>query len=241
MTDEEVDISIVIPAYNEAQRLPNCLSQLISYCQNSSRQYEIIVVDEGSNDNTSEVANQSVSKCNFLKIFRLEENLGKGNAVKYGLLKARGKIALFMDADASTPASEIERNLHYFDEGYDIVVGSRVLKDKDSHLKMRWHRKLMGKIFNFCVRSLLAIKIRDTQCGFKMMKKETIEPIFSKMKIEGYGFDLELLFLAKQLGFNIKEAPISWHHVDGSKVNLIRDSLKMFVNIIQIRSWHRKS
>lgn len=236
---KNIDISIIIPAYNEASRLPKFLTQIISYCQRSLKDYEIIVVDDGSDDETSHVAKKACADHLPCHILRLDNNCGKGYAVKQGLYKARGHIAVFLDADGSTQVNEIERNFKFFDQGYDVVVGSRVLTADDCVIKARRHRKMMGMIFNFCVRTILFKDIKDTQCGFKMFKKEVIRPVFSKMTIDRFGFDIELLYLAFRLGYKIKEVPISWKHVHGSKVSLLLDPIKMFLDIVYIRLKHR--
>lgn len=236
--ESPIDISVVIPAFNESKRLPTFLSELVEYCKKSKRTYEIIVVDDGSFDQTAKIALEFQDVFPSLFVYRLGTNRGKGYAVKYGLFKSRGKICLFMDADGSTPPTEIERNLFYLNEGYDIFIGSRVLKDEARVLKVALHRKGVGTVFNFFVKKILATQIKDTQCGFKIFKKEIINPLFSRMNINGFGFDLEILYLAQKMGYRVKEGPVSWRHIKGSKVNLFLDSIKMFINIVQVRNWH---
>ncbi|MBU2541562.1 MAG: glycosyltransferase family 2 protein [Candidatus Omnitrophica bacterium] len=237
---EKIDISIVIPAKNEAKRLPRFLMAVFDYCNKSSKKYEIIVVDDGSTDETYEEALELKKLYLSLQVPSLKRNRGKGFAVKYGILRARGDIVLFIDADGSTLPDEIESNIRYFQEGYDIIIGSRNIKGKKQLIKARIHRRLMGKIFNFCVHRFLLKEIGDTQCGFKMFRQEIIKPLFSQVKIYGFGFDMEVLYLANKLGYKIKEVPIRWRHVRGSKVNVLTDSLRMFFNIFQIRIWHGK-
>jgi dolichyl-phosphate beta-glucosyltransferase len=236
--ESKIDISVVIPAFNESKRLPAFLNELVEHCNKSQKTYEIIVVDDGSNDDTGQVALEFQPVFPSLFVYKLGTNRGKGYAVKYGFFKSRGKICLFMDADGSTPSTEIEKNLFYLDEGYDIFIGSRVLRDEDQILKVALHRKGIGIIFNFFVKKILSTNIKDTQCGFKIFKKEIINPLFSRMNINGFGFDLEMLYLAHKMGYKVKEGPISWRHVRGSKVNLFLDSIKMFINIVQVRNWH---
>lgn len=236
--ESKIDISVVIPAFNESIRLPTFLKELIEYCKKSQKSYEIIVIDDGSFDHTAQTALEFQAVFPSLFVHKLGTNRGKGYAVKYGLFKSRGKICLFMDADGSTPPTEIERNLFYLDEGYDIFIGSRVLPSEDRILKVAFHRKAIGTVFNFFVKKILATQIKDTQCGFKIFKKEIINPLFSRMNINGFGFDLEILYLAHKMGYKVKEGPISWRHVRGSKVNLFLDSMKMFINIVQVRNWH---
>jgi len=236
---DKVNISIVIPAYNEAKRLPLYLDRLVPYCNSSRRTYEIIVVDDGSSDNTIKVVTRYKSQFANLHTIRLEENRGKGYAVKRGFLKSRGGICLFLDADGSVPPEEIENNIHYIlEDGYDIFIGSRALKSKGNILKVKWYRKLIGIVFNIFVHTFLFRKIEDTQCGFKIFKKEVIEPLFSRCYLEGFGFDIEILYLAHKMGYKLKEGPISWYHVGGSKTNLVTDSIRMFFNILQVRNWH---
>ena len=155
-------------------------------------------------------------------------------------MAAHGNIALFMDADGSTPADEIEKNLKFFHEGYDIVIGSRVLQSDTSQVKALLYRKIMGWIFNFLVSTFLIKGIKDTQCGFKMFRREIIRPLWENIRIQGFGFDLEVLYLAQRMNYKIKEVAVNWKHVENSKVDLIKDSWRMLVNIFQIRRWYSK-
>jgi dolichyl-phosphate beta-glucosyltransferase len=234
------DISIVIPAKDEEERLPQFLKTVIAHCNESAYKYEVIVVDDGSSDGTSAVAREFCKNFPGLQIIRLEQNRGKGHAVRCGILSARGKIRLFLDADGSTPVSEIEKNLHYFNEGFDIVIGSRVIEGNERSVKARSYRKLMGFIFNALVHTFLIKGIKDTQCGFKMFRDSIVGPLWTKVHLDGFGFDLEVLFLAEQMGYNVKEVPVNWTHVDGSKIRLGKDSMQMLGNIFQIRRWHTR-
>ncbi len=237
--ESEIDISVVIPAFNESGRLPFFLSELIPYCQKSRWVYEIIVVDDGSADETAKAALQFKARFPALSVYKLSQNRGKGYAVRYGLLRSRGRICLFLDADGSTSPTEIEKNLPYLDQGFDIFIGSRVMKEKDQVLRLAFHRKVMAPLFNFLARKILSLKVKDTQCGFKMFRREVIEPLFSRMKIHRFGFDVEILYLADKIGYRVKEGPVSWKHIKGSKFNLLADSLRMLVNLFQVKSWHR--
>ncbi|MFA4889802.1 MAG: dolichyl-phosphate beta-glucosyltransferase [Candidatus Omnitrophota bacterium] len=239
--NEQIDISIVIPAYNEAKRLPLFLKRVISYCGESKNTYEVIVVDDASIDKTAEAVLSYKNRFLRLSLIQIKENQGKGNAVKTGLLQSNGKVSVFLDADGSVGPEEIEKNLHYISkEGFDIFAGSRELLGAAQVLKVKWYRKLIGVIFNFFVHSLLFKDIQDTQCGFKMFRKEVIEPLFSMSHLKGFGFDVEILYSAHKMGYRVKEGAVSWHHVGGSKVNLFADSIKMFFNILQIRAWYSK-
>jgi dolichyl-phosphate beta-glucosyltransferase len=239
MPDGNFDITIVIPAKDEELRLPQFLQTLITYCRENPLRYEIIVVDDGSTDKTAQQVLHLRNSFPELTLISLGRNHGKGYAVKQGLLAAHGNIALFMDADGSTPASEIKENLKFFQEGYDIVIGSRVLHSATAKVKALPHRKSIGWVFNFLVSTFLIKGIKDTQCGFKMYRHDIIRPLWENIQIQGFGFDLEVLYLAQKMGYKIKEVPVNWKHVGKSKVNLIKDSGKMLVNIFQIRSWYR--
>ncbi len=231
-------ISIIVPAKDEENRLPVLLNRLISYCQSSYHQYEIIVVDDGSADATLKTAQEFQKYLPSLKVISCKKNRGKGYAVKTGFWQAKGDIILFLDADGSTPPEEIEKNLAYFEEGYDIVIGSRIISDSQHVVKAKFYRMLMGRIYNAMVHLFLFKDIQDPQCGFKMFRQVIVRPLFSRMNINGFGFDSEILYVAHLLGLKIKEVPVNWQHVDGSKINLIRESWKMLVNIFQVRSWH---
>ncbi len=239
MTRQAPDISIIIPAFNEAKRLPPFLDTVVSFCKGSRLTYEIVVVDDGSTDRTFAIAASYRSRFIDLRVCRIRRNRGKGYAVKKGLFISRGNICVFLDADGSVEPHEIEKNLRYItEEGYDIFVGSRVLRDESRVLRAKWYRKLMGLIFVFLVHTFLFKKIKDTQCGFKMFKKEIVKPLFSRIYLRRFSFDIEMLYLAFKMGYKVKEGPVSWHHVKGSKVNLLTDPLKMSFDILRIRNWH---
>ncbi|MCD4775657.1 MAG: glycosyltransferase [Candidatus Aegiribacteria sp.] len=237
-----IDVSVIIPAYNEENRIGTFLDKLVTYCGNSVLIYEVIVVDDCSTDDTIGIIAQYEDQFEHFHLLRSKRNSGKGYSVKRGLFKAQGDICLFMDADGSVEPDEIEKNLEYIrNNGYDIFIGSRVLRNSDQVLVTRWYREFMGKVFNFFVRLFLFRDICDTQCGFKIFRREVIRPVFSRVHIDGFGFDLELLYLAQRMGYRIKECPVSWHHVDGAKVRLLWDSIGMLFNILQVRSRHRTS
>jgi len=235
-----IDISIIIPAYNEAKRLPPFLSRVIAFCKNSQKRYEIIIVDDGSNDGTYETAASFKPQFVDLVLIRIPDNSGKGYAVKTGFLRARGDVAVFLDADGSVEPDEIEKNLHYLaGGGYDIFVGSRVLRGEFQILEIRWYRKIPGAFFRFLVRTLLFKNIQDTQCGFKMFRKEVVNPIFSRNCLKGFGFDFEILFIANKLGYKIKEGAVSWKHIPKSKVNMLIDPFKTCIDILKVRTLHQ--
>lgn len=231
-----IDVSIIIPAFNEERRLPPFLVQVIDYCALSKKTYEIIVVDDGSHDNTSQSVMSLQSRFPRLRLIRNKKNRGKGFSIRRAIRLAKGQAYLYLDADGSVGPYEIERNLRYIvDDGFDIIVGSRVLRDNAQILRTKLHRRLMGAVFNFVVRTILFKGIKDTQCGFKIFKAEVGQRLFSIVRIKRFGFDIELLFLAYKLGYKIKEVPVSWRHIPGSKVNLLSDSLRMLRDIWEVK------
>lgn len=237
-TFSQTFVSIVIPAYNEELRLPQFLKQVISFCRANFSQFEIFVIDDGSRDQTAGRVKELQKDCPQLQLMSLVRNRGKGYAVKYGLWRASGDVAVFLDADGSTLPDEILANLPLMEEGYDIVIGSRVLKSLHHNVSVRWYRKCIGQIFNNFVYWFLLGDIQDTQCGFKMFRRRIIRPLFARSYLEGFGFDMEILFLARKLGLRVKEVGVNWTHVSGSKVRILRDAFRLFVNIFQIRMWH---
>lgn len=240
MNTEVAHLSIVIPAYNEALRLPKTLQDLNTYTGCLPFLTEVIVVDDGSDDGTAEIA----SIVSGIQVIRLDHR-GKGFAVRAGALKASGKYILLCDADLSTPLSEWEKLYPFFAQGYDIVVGSRE-GTTAQRIGEPWYRHLMGRVFNSIVRSVLQIDIQDTQCGFKALKNEVAKDVFSRLRIYGddagiktgpavTAYDVELLFLAKHLGYQIKEVPVIWTYGIESKVNPLNDSLRNFRDVLTVR------
>ena len=228
-------ISIVIPAYNEEKRIGKSLETIISYMNDNHSDYEILVVDDGSSDKTNEL----VSRFDKVAFFQQEKNMGKGAAVRRGMLEAKGDILVFSDADLSTPIYELDKVLNGIEEGYDIVIGSRALQNELVKKHQPWYRETMGKTFNKIVQFLVFSGIKDTQCGFKGFKKHVAKNIFAKAKIDGFAFDVEVLYLASKLGYKVKEVPVEWYNDERSTVHPIIDSIKMILEILKIRSLHK--
>lgn len=235
MGENEIFLSIIIPAYNEEKRLPATLERIHSYLQGKPFAYEIIVVDDGSRDNTVKIAASYREKIPGLRVLRNPQNMGKGYAVRNGMLEAKGKYVLFTDSDLSTPVEELDRFLPQFARGYDIVIGSRALRESVIKVSQPAYRVLMGKTFNLIVRTLFWTRIRDTQCGFKCFTREAAQAVFPRQAVWGFGFDVEVLFLARKMGYRICEFPVEWSDSPDTRVRALRDSLRMFLELLKIR------
>jgi dolichyl-phosphate beta-glucosyltransferase len=233
------DLSIVIPAYNEAERIPSTLHELFKFFSTRDDLKEVIVVDDGSGDNTAQVVQELGKVYNQLRLTSLSQNSGKGAAVKRGMFEASAAFVLFCDADGSTPFSETDKLKNVLLGGdYGVAIGSRAMKSSDTKIEARLDRLGVGRVFNVIMNLLLVPGIKDTQCGFKMFTQEVSQKVFSKQKIMGFSFDVEILFLARKCGFRISEVPINWHHVPGSKINVVKDGLKMLLSALTIRFIH---
>jgi dolichyl-phosphate beta-glucosyltransferase len=233
-------VSLGVPAFNEEKRLSKSLGSLQEYLNTYSDEIEVVVVDDGSTDSTSEVATSFKSRFKNFKLVKLSENQGKGAAVNLGFEEANGEIIVFTDADFSTPITELPKLLNEVNKGYDVVVGSRAIDRSLVKKHQNPLRELVGRVSNILIR-LLAVKgIYDTQCGFKAYKKETTQEIFGKQTVNGFAFDVELLFLAQQAGLKIKEIPVLWYNNPQSKVNAVGDTLDSFLDLIKIRARHAK-
>jgi dolichyl-phosphate beta-glucosyltransferase len=228
-------LSIIIPAYNEEHRLKSTLIKILEHLNSVPYQTEIIVIDDGSKDKTSEVA----STFENVKVITQAHNLGKGAAVRTGMLAAKGDYRIFTDADLSTPIYEIPKILEPLQNGYDVCVGSRALDSKLIKVHQPFYREFMGKTFNKIVQLLVVKGIQDTQCGFKGFSATAADAVFSQSKINGFSFDVEILYLSKTLGFKIKETPVEWYNDERSKVDPIKDSVGMFIEILKIRNLHK--
>lgn len=228
-------ISVVIPAFNEEKRIGATIQKIYDYLKEKSETFEIIVVDDGSSDNTVDVVRNSSERIKNIKVLSNGSNKGKGFSVKNGILNSTSSLVLISDADLSTPIEEVEKFLPWLDNGYDIVIGSRGLEESEILKKQPWYRQSMGKTFNKMVKILALGDFNDTQCGFKLFKSGAAKKVFSLSKIDGFAFDVEILFIAKKMGYRTKEVPVRWINSPQSKVRIMRDSLKMFFDLLQIR------
>jgi glycosyltransferase involved in cell wall biosynthesis len=228
------DISIIIPSYNEEGRLPETLERIARYVRASGRAVEILVVDDGSTDGTAAVAESFRSKFGALRVLSNGLNHGKGYSVRHAMLEARGRIVLFTDADLSAPIEEADK-LFAALETYEIAIGSRALDRRLISIHQSHFREFAGVIFNTIVRLCLRLPFVDTQCGFKAFRREPCRIIFEQQRIERFGFDPELLYLARRHGLRAVEIPVRWGHSPTTKVSMFRDSLQMFLDVFIIR------
>ncbi len=232
------DISIVVPAFDEAERIGDSVQKMLAYLSGESIRSELIVVDDGSRDATANVAAKAAAEFPNIdtNIIRYEVNRGKGFAVKTGLLAARAEIALFTDADLSTPIEEMHKLIDPIKSGeFDVTFGSRALDRSLIGTHQPWRREQGGKVFNLVVRLMTGMPFWDTQCGFKAFNVAKFRPLLDVMKIDRFGFDVEFIYVAQLHGLRLKEIPVRWNNDDRSKVSVIRDSLRMFDEVRQIR------
>ncbi len=232
-------ISIIIPAYNEEYRIGRTLEKIRNFLKKKDYTYEVLVVDDGSTDKTAQTAlDSALCKEGHLRLIKNEANRGKGYSVKKGIISSLGEYILFSDADLSTPIEQLDKLFGFINNGYDIVIGSRALPDSDVRVHQPWYRERMGKTFNFLVKSMLMKGINDTQCGFKLFKSSLAKEIASNMKLNGFSFDVEMLYLAVKNKYKIKEVPVIWMNSPKSKVSPVFDSTRMFFDLIRIRLMH---
>lgn len=232
--DQDCQLSLIIPVFNEESRLIEPLARVSEYFAGQSYTSEILVVDDGSADRSVEVA-ENAGLGEQLRVVRHEINRGKGAAVRTGMAEARGRFALFSDADLSTPIEEIEKLWPRFDDGCDVVIGSRALPDSQIEVHQPWVREMMGRTFNLLVRILVVPGIHDTQCGFKMFSRRAVDTLFPRCRLDGWTFDVELLAMAHQEGMKVAEVPVRWINSPDTRVRAISASLQMFGDLLRLR------
>jgi glycosyltransferase involved in cell wall biosynthesis len=236
-------LSVVIPAYNEAVRLGKTLPAVVNYLRGSWPDAEVIVVDDGSTDDTAALAREVFDKSAGLRtsVISYRSNLGKGRAVRLGLLATRGDIALFSDADLSTPITEAPKLIEpIVSGGFDVTFGSRALDRKLIGVHQSWRREQGGRVFNLVVRLATGLPFWDTQCGFKAFRMSVTRPLIEAATVDRFGFDVELLYLAFRAGLRLKEVPVRWDHNEGSKISLMSDSFRMVSEVGLIRQQARR-
>lgn len=228
-------LSVIIPAYNEEARLPSTLEAIQAYLLAQPYTWELLVVDDGSKDKTVDVANQCFRdpRC---RVVRNPANMGKGATIRNGMTQATGDFRLFTDADNSTPIEEVAKLLPKVEsEGYAVAIGSRAVKGASLEKRQPIHRELMGRVFNLIVQVVALGGIKDTQCGFKLFTAAAANYVFPRQQLPGFSFDVEVLVLARKGGFKIAEVPVRWIDSPQSRVSPLKDSAKMFLDVIRIR------
>ncbi len=234
--DQQLALSLIIPAYNESQRLPPYLETIRNYIRHEyNDNCEVIVVDDGSSDQLAEVLTKMAADWPPLRTIRHEHNLGKGAAVRTGILAAQGTRLLYADADGATPIGEERKLRDAIDAGADLAVGSRLLSAEDVQRKRTWSRALIGRSFATMARMMLKTQVRDTQCGFKMLRAEPAKQLFELSQENGYLFDLEILALAAHCGYRVTEVPINWSDQPGSRLKMHRECGKIVTGLWRIR------
>jgi glycosyltransferase involved in cell wall biosynthesis len=229
--------SFIIPAYNESSRIRPTLDELLRHASEQNWDVEILVVDDGSRDDTAQIVRQYGKAHPQVLLVENPGNRGKGYSVRNGMLQARGEICLFTDADLSSPMSEAHALFGALAAGTDIAIGSRWLRAELQTERQPLYRQLFGRIFNLVLRVFLGLRFADTQCGFKAFRRQAAQRVFPLQKIERWGFDPEILFLARRMGLTVKEVPVVWAHSEGTRLHPFRDGLRMFLEVLRIR-WY---
>ena len=232
--------SVVIPAFNEARRLPPYLADVVAFFEGRGEAYEVLVIDDGSTDGTLAAAERAVRGHASVRARRLEPNRGKGAAVRHGMLAAAGAYRLFADADGATPIAELKRLEPALLAGADLVIGSRVLPDPSVSVSAKLHRVAAGRVFSWLVARLGLPTVADSQCGFKAFTGPVADDLFRRVRTDGFGFDVELLLLAQASGYRMVEVPVNWTDQAGSKVGVLKDGPGMLWQILVARGRLRK-
>jgi glycosyltransferase involved in cell wall biosynthesis len=232
--------SIVLPAYNESQRIAATLEKIFAYADQRGWQLEVLVVNDGSTDDTARIVREYGSKHPTLRLLENPGNRGKGYSVRNGMLQAQGDILLFSDADLSSPIAEGDKLFAAIRQGADLAIGSRWVNAELQIKRQPLYRQLLGRLFNLALRLVLGLNFKDTQCGFKAFTRDAAQKIFPLQKIERWGFDPELLYLARRSGLTVAEVPVAWSHREGTRINPLLDGARMLGEIFVIR-WNALS
>ena len=237
---DKLELSVVIPAYNEAERIGPTLEAISANLKKDDVDYEIVVVSDGSIDATEDIVRDYAKTDAGIRLISYSPNRGKGCAVRMGMLEARSENVLFSDADLATPIEDLEKLRQAVANGCEVVIGSRALKESVIVGWRPWYRELSGKTFNMIIRLLAVPGIRDTQCGFKFFTGGSAAKVFSATLLNGFGFDVEALYLARKFGFSIGEIPVHWENSPATKVSVIKDTLPMLIDVVRVRLNDRK-
>ena len=233
-------ISIVIPAYNEERRLPATLRSILEYLRTRDwAPWEIVVVNDGSKDGTAAVAARFAAEHAGVRVLEYPGIRGKGYSVRHGMLEAQGDWALFTDADLSAPIEELDKMIAAARaSGASVAIGSRAVDRRLIAVRQSLFRETAGRIFNLLMRAVTGLPFADTQCGFKLFERNAVQQVFRRQRIERWGFDAEVLFIAQKFGYKIVEVPVRWSHSEGTKVSMFGDSVNMFLDLLRIRRNH---
>jgi len=234
---EPATYSVILPAYNESARISATLDKILAHATERDWNVEVIVVNDGSSDDTAAIVSDYASKYGVLRLLENPGNRGKGYSVRNGMLRAKGDILLFSDADLSSPIEEADKLFSAIAKGADIAIGSRWVDRRLQIRRQPLYRRLFGRIFNLALRIILGLQYKDTQCGFKAFTRRSAQAIFPLQKIERWGFDPELLYLAKRFGFTVSEVPVAWSHREGTRIHPLRDGIRMFSELVKVR-WY---
>jgi dolichyl-phosphate beta-glucosyltransferase len=228
-------LTVLIPAYDEQERLGGTLGKIVAYLDAVGTDAEVLVVDDGSKDRTAELARATLSGRRG-RVLLNGENRGKGYSVRHGILEAQGRFVLLTDADLSTPIEEHAKLAAAVrDRDLDVAIGSRALPGADVQVRQGWVRQSMGRTFNRIMRAATGLSFQDTQCGFKLMDRERVRPIVERMVVDGFAFDVEMLFLCRRFGLAVEEVPVIWRNAPGSKVSMVGDPVRMLLDIARVR------
>ena len=232
---EPLTLSIILPAYNEAARIGASLDKITEYAQQHAWTVEVIVVNDGSTDNTADIVREYGERFPWFRLIENPGNRGKGFSVRNGMLHARGDILLFSDADLSSPIQEADKLVAALEARADMAIGSRWVRKELQVVRQPLSRRILGRLFNLALRMILGLNFKDTQCGFKAFRRSAAELVFTQQQVETWGFDPELLYLAKKAGLRIAEVPVYWAHSEGTRLHPLRDGMRMFAQLFQIR------
>ncbi len=228
-------LSIVIPAYNEAARIGTTLDRVLQCVEECGWDAEVLVVDDGSSDSTPEIVGQWMERSPRLHLIQNPGNRGKGYSVRNGLLQAAGDVVMFTDADLSAPMVEAQRLFAAIDDGADVAIGSRWLDRERQTIEQPMYRQVFGRCFNWITRRVMGLPFKDTQCGFKAFRREAAQVIFRLQTIERWGFDPEILFIARKLKYVIREVPVTWGHDERSRLSYVKDGMRMLEDMAIVR------
>jgi dolichyl-phosphate beta-glucosyltransferase len=235
--EKNATYSIVIPAYNESQRITATLDKILAYIAQQGWIAEVIVVNDGSRDNTAEIVRGYMRQNPIVRLIENPGNKGKGYSVRHGMMEARGDVLLLSDADLSSPIYEAPKLFAAIESGADIAIGSRWLQKETQTKRQPFYRQVSGRVFNLMLRAVLGLRQKDTQCGFKAFNRRAAQSVFPPQKIERWGFDPEILFLGQRFGLNIIEVPVEWANDERSKINPLTDGFRMMWEMVRVR-WY---